>query len=266
MSGLAPLLVNSRDRIQDALASISAADAEAASGFAYVKLAYSYRSLAICQLLLQADVQAFSQNLRRSAQTFLQFLTQFRLGRSCNPVHVCASRVFPFTDALVAGDIPGARELGRLLPTTHDSRFEYEDDFLLPHCMSLMLLAHQARKAVLDVPLARWKSVLEGGTDPYLDACHALVDGDGNAFDDALEHLIQARKQQFARGQRDLSIDDETQLVEGRIFMKGLALLRLADLLGVQTQPEYEMIPSLARLPPATMPLAADAWKHPEPA
>ncbi|RKH26920.1 hypothetical protein D7Y13_20165 [Corallococcus praedator] len=263
MSELASLLINSRHRIQDALASIEATDTEESSGFAYVKLAYAYRTLAMCQLLLQADAQAFSLNLRRSAQTTLQFFTQLQLGRDFNPVHSCASRVFSFTDALVAGDLPTARELGQLLPTHHDPRIEYEDDFLLPHCMGLMLLAPPGQEATLVAALARWRTVLEGGADPYLDALHALLGGEGNAFDDALERLIHARGQQFAQGKRDMSIDEETQLTEGRLFMKGLALLRLAEVLGLETQQGYVMMPSLARPPLATLPLPPHAWKSP---
>ncbi|RYZ43011.1 MAG: hypothetical protein EOO71_05425 [Myxococcaceae bacterium] len=264
MSALSYLLINSRHRIQDALASIEATDTEEASGFAYVKLAHAYRTLAMCQLLLQADAQAFCVNLRRSAQTAHQFFTQLRLGRGFNPVHSCASRAFSFTDALVAGDLPTARELGRLLPTHHDPRIEYEDDFLLPHCMGLMLLAPPEREAMLVAALARWRAVLEGGADPYLDAIHALLGRDGTAFDDALERLIHARGQQFAQGRRDMSIDEETQLTEGRLFMKGLALLRLAEVLGLETQQGYAMMPSLARLPLASLPLVPHAWKNPE--
>ncbi|HYO53818.1 hypothetical protein, partial [Archangium sp.] len=210
MSELAHLLINSRHRIQGALASIADADDEEASGFAYVKLAFAYRTLAICHLLLRANTRAFFDNLCRSAQTYLHLLTQVRAGRTCDPVFLCASRLFSFPDALAAGELQSARELARLLPTAPDPRFEYEDDFLPIHCMGRVLLALPPQRAALDVPLARWKAVLEGGVDPYRDAFQALRDGDAQALNDALERLIEARKKQFDEGRRNLSMDDET--------------------------------------------------------
>ncbi|WNG33246.1 hypothetical protein F0U61_06175 [Archangium violaceum] len=264
MSELANLLINSRHRVRGALASIADVDAEEASGFAYVKLAFAYRTLAICHLLLRADTRAFFSNLCRSAQTYLHLLMLVRGGRTCDPVFLCASRVFSFPDALAAGYLQCARELARLLPTVHDPRFEYEDDFLLIHCMSRMILAVPPQPAVLDAPLARWKAVLEGGVDPYRDAFLALRDNDAQALNDALERLIEARKRQFDEGRRNLSIDEETQITDGRLFIRGLALIRLSGMIGMELPHEYPMMPSLARLSIAHPPPTADLWRYPE--
>jgi hypothetical protein len=177
-------------------------------------------------------------------------------------MHLCASRAFSFIDGLVAGDLQTAQEIAKLLPRQHEPRIEYEDDFLFYHCLRLILQARPPQRAHLEEVMARWRTVLAGSEDPYLDACQALSALDAGALSQSLEYLVEERRREFTRGRQDQSIDLETQLTEGRIFLKGLALLRLASMCSIETLGEYSLMPAIARPPLGRIPPPPDDWKR----
>lgn len=244
------LLDDAEFGISKALASIEARDSDERSGYSYFAGSYEMRRLAVCELLRNANVPRFRDLLIESARLRLRFLERVQDGHKSEELYLCASRNLPFINALVAGEVQLACAIARLSATTHYADVEYEDDFLLYHFLhSLLLNTQDAASVDLKRILERWSAVLDGGSDSYLDVCKALVARDQTTFEAALVDVINKRADKLRSDREKLGPRNQNQLAEGFVFMGGLALIRLAELAGMQTDREYEMIPSLARLP-----------------
>ncbi|RYZ32318.1 MAG: hypothetical protein EOO72_15490 [Myxococcaceae bacterium] len=109
--------------------------------------------------------------------------------------------------------------------------------------------------------LARWEDVLEGGADPRREACQALLEKDANGFQTAFEALLRERKREFSEYSRRLDFDAEVGATTGKLYVDGLALLRVAELEAMPPLTALEFVPLLARVPLGTPLPAADAWR-----
>src|SRR4051812_20911763 len=92
---------NAHRVLVDALESIRRKDPYEQTGRPYVEAAWLYRRMAICELLADAHVERFSTNLCRSAQLRIHFLRLVSEGLPAHKPYICASKNFPFVDALV---------------------------------------------------------------------------------------------------------------------------------------------------------------------
>ncbi|WNG13781.1 hypothetical protein [Cystobacter fuscus] len=221
----------------------------------------AYRVLGICALLQEADVEGFAGLLCRAGQARLQLLTLTTSGtQRVTPESLPGSDNVGFSDALASGDVATARAIARLSASHHLEGVEYEEDFLFSHFLHRMMLEPRDTEGLHRV-LARWAQVLQGGVDPRLDACLALLEKNAVGFHRAFETLIIERKQQFREYRRQLDFDPEVGATTGKIYMDGLALLRVAELEAVPPPPALEMVPLLARVPIGTPLPAADAWR-----
>jgi hypothetical protein len=227
---------------------------------AYFSAAWSWRILGLCRLLAEADVQAFSDHLARAAQARLEFLGKVRGGLASDPEYVCASKNLPFTGALAAGGLTTAREIAVVSPTSHFPAVEYEDDFLYFHLLHRLSIAADdtvGHKAIL----ARWLEVREGDESGALVACRGLVTRTPADFTAGFASFIAKRQQGLAEYRESPSFNEKLFAAEGQIYVEALALLRLAELRGLPTEPEYPLAPEIARVPVMEAPLARDAWR-----
>ncbi|MFL5349315.1 MAG: hypothetical protein ACJ8AT_31325 [Hyalangium sp.] len=223
-----------------------------------------HRRLALCALLVDARPDRFSAHLCHSAHARLHFLELVARGHGAEPRFLCATQEFSFIDALAAGQPDLAMGIARLAACRHDPAFEYEDDFLLHHFLHHFLLTVRgANSADLPALLERWDAALEGGSDTYLDACRALLHQQADAFDKALQATVDARLVRFQKLRRDSGPNDELRKTEGALFMNGLAMLRLAELRGMDTRREYPTLPALARVPIGRPAPPQSAWMTP---
>lgn len=254
------LLFNTHDSLEDALDSITKKDAHEQSGRAYFEAAYGYRRLALCELLSEARVDRFFVYLCKSALLWRDFLGRVAKGHPCEPLYRCASKSFSFIDALTAGQLQVAVELAHLLPAHRDSSWEYEDDFLLHRFLQALTLNLKGGEGLDLRPLLdRWEVVLEGARDGYLQACQALLARSPKDLDSALSEVAVQRAQVFREMQSETR-PPELLLTEGPICMNGLAILRLAELLGMKTLRDYPTMPWLARLPLESKTPPPSAW------
>jgi len=255
---------NSLFGLEEAVRAIQRQDALEASGQAYVVASTCHRQLALCALLADARPERFATHLCHSAHARLHFLRLVHEGHGADPRFLCATQEFPFVDALVAGQPDLATDIARLAARRHDPSSEYEDDFLLHHFLHQLLLTMRgAASANLVALLERWEGMLEGGSDTYLDACGALLRRQVHVFDEALQATVDARLLTFQKLPRDSGPNDELRKTEGSVFMNGLAMLRLAELQGMETRREYPSLPSLARVPVGRPPPPSSAWMSP---
>lgn len=266
MSSLRPTLLESiRDdslfELEEAARSVNARDPRERSGEAHTVAALCHRRLAICALLADADPDRFFTHLCHSAHARLDLLQRIATGQSVDGLYGCASKELAFIDALAAGHLNAAVAIARLASRRVDPSVEYEDDFCLHHFLHQHTLNQlDGQAANLPAILGRWRSVVDGGLDPYLDVCQALLDRNGDAFNGALCEVIDARVRSFRESPRDGGPNDELRRTEGALFMNGLALLRLAELHGIETRREYPTVPSLARVPLNKTPPMASSW------
>ncbi|WNG57647.1 hypothetical protein F0U59_24965 [Archangium gephyra] len=256
---------NSAFLLKEALTFIERKAPEEATGYAYFDAAWRYRRMAICELLLEGRSDRFFALLCKSAQIqqHLQRLARERTG--VEPIHLCASMSQMPVNALVSGFLDLAEAMAQCMPEHPLSGVEYEDDFLFYRFQGVLLLRIRgATELALPPLLDRWTEVVSGGEDPYLDVCRALAAQDGVVFGQAFDALVEHRLEQCARIRRTSGPDDEQYLAEAFVFMKGLALLRLADLLGMKTRSEYPLIPRFIRFPPERLAFSSSSWRIPE--
>ncbi|MCP3166660.1 Imm49 family immunity protein [Myxococcus qinghaiensis] len=203
------------------------------------------RMLGIALLLAEADTDGFFSHLTLSAEAHARLLREAR--DSGQATRFAGTGNFhPFCDALVAGQVPLAREMARLAPEQWIPGEEYEEDFVYGRFLHALLLdgdqGLEQQEALLD-RMAR----LDPEWEPRQRLCRALFERDAHAFEVALveaasEH--QRRCDELAATRFSPTLENHT---ERYVFIEGLALLRLAKAAGLQTEPEHKLMPSLAR-------------------
>ena len=213
----------------------------------------TFRIRAIGSLLLRGTPDSFWLDLSRSGRAFLHFLEVHP------PSDQVASRAAPFFDAIASGDVACARATAQRTRTTRNADREYEEDFLYVR----FLMQH----FFMDVPaqegerlLERYAALLDGGWEPRFGVAVALAERDPYGFDAALRALLLAEADRFTEQTNAGMLPREIAATEANVSIEGLALLRLAEQQGLETQEDYARVPSIVRGPaPAAFP--ADAWR-----
>lgn len=226
----------------------------------YFTIVHSYRVLAICALLLDADPQTFTAHCARSAYARLAFLRELDRVDQVDPRYLCTSKNIAFSAALAAGALETASELAARSPEQHFELVEYEDDFLFFHFLHRAILEPEDDLHLKQI-VERWEAVLEGGSSGYLDVCRVLSRRDANELDPAMVALIDTREAQLQRYLTAANFNPELYATEGKVFLEGVAVLRLAEMRGIHTQDEYKFIPDLARIPLGAEHPAFETWR-----
>ncbi len=245
---------NGVDMLESALAAVSRRQGRDPALIA--EITERYHLLAIAVLLEEADRDAFASLLALAAQAEI-FLRALDLSGA--PEQLIASRAEPFSDALVAGALDAASAIARLAPQRHQDGWEYEDDFLRFHFMHRALLGDD--DAALSRVLARWERVLEGEASCHLDVARTLAARDPEAFDAALAAAARDRTEKIEAWRKTPVYDEQLDATESAVFIHGLAAIRLAELRGISVPGEYELMPSLARVPLGAQLPPKDAWR-----
>lgn len=226
-------------------------------GKAYWIVGYSYRILALCALIDDADADGFARLLAKSAQSQLEFYRAPRKG--VGPEYLAISKNGAFMSALAAGDLDTARALVAVAPKFL-SETEYEEDYLYYAALHHILLDDdESFRAIAE----KWSDVTGGEASPKSRICRALVDRDSTEFAEALGELIEQFDDAMKAWKQRVDYREELGAVESAIFLNGLGLLRLAELRGLKTELEYQFLPSIARVPVGRAP-AFESWRDPE--
>ncbi|QSQ21986.1 immunity 49 family protein [Pyxidicoccus parkwayensis] len=205
-----------------------------------------YQAVGICELLLDAEVDAFFHHLIRSAQTRLWVLEHGTQLEQPPRKLLKTSNARGLHAALAARQWELARRIARASPTTWMEGVEYEDDFLAVHFVHRHLLGAppEELRALLD----RFETVLEGGPSPRFDLCRHLLARDIPGCTQAFADLLDERTAKLKKMKREsVAASDELFVPQSAIYMEGLAWLALLEQAGIPTEPEYPMCPSLAR-------------------
>jgi hypothetical protein len=198
-----------------------------------------YRRRGIAELLLNARADVFLQNLQCSGTAFAFYLAQTA------DENKTASKCLPLFDAIASGDDATAKRISQLAATDWHKDDEYEDDFLYAHLLMgkfYLMTPHDQLVAML----TRYQALLDGADDPRFVIIKALVLGDDSEFAAGLETLLAARRDDYASGIDADQIDEEEASTEGKVFVEGIALVKLAMRMQLKTQRRYLFIPSAA--------------------
>lgn len=216
-------------------------------------IALQLRWMGIARLLATGTPEELFAELSRGARAFLFFLER------AGELDKVTSRADPFFDAIACGDDDAAARIVRASRATWHEGKEYEDDFL--HAWYLMRRFAAAPDPELGALLDRWDAVLEGNDDPRLDLCRALQARDQDAFDDALEAVVEEKQLATARLAEADRLPPEDAATTAHLSVELLAVLRLAEAAGLRVPEEVPLAPSVARrLDLATLP-GPDDWR-----
>ncbi len=209
-------------------------------------LSKNFRALGVLLLLGEGSTDLFLHNLIRSGRSRRTFLVRRSEKGMADEYFVASGFYDPLLDAIVSGDLALARELGSL-GSQECGLHELPDDHYyarLLHC----LVSDPVPQDLVSEYLQAFEEYQEGASSFRLKLIQALVVGDQADFDDAFEELIEDFEE-------DVELEDAVLLEESplrathQVCIEALALLKLADLHGLTTEPEYSYCPSLARVP-----------------
>ncbi len=217
-------------------------------GAVAVELCGKLRGLAIVALLTQGDADKFCHNLMRSGRVREVYLQRMREHGVESDHHLASGRFAALMDALASGDVDLAHRIAWASPRAFSPQREYEDDFA--YAQVLHRLIHGVTSAKVYEPfLAQFAAALKGAPSPRLDVVTALIHRDQAKFDEAFAALLAGRERQIRADLARAQLESPMVLAERQVFIEALALLRLAERQGLQTQADYLYCPSLARRP-----------------
>jgi hypothetical protein len=212
-----------------------------------LEVSNKFRVLAIVTLVTQGESDFFYHNLIRSGRSREAYLLRLRQ-EGISDHHGCSGRYESLLDAVAAGDLPLARHIADLSPGEWQEQHEYEDDYCYAQCLHRFIRAEPPRDQ-LDTLFGRWAVYLDGKDTARLNVCQALSTQEQKAFEEAFEALLDEQQAKIGADKERGQFEDPSVVAQRRVFVEGLALLRLADIRGLNTQQEYRYCPSLARVP-----------------
>lgn len=207
------------------------------------------RTLASTALLVDANTNLFCHHLIWSARVRIHFLERCLAENKLQNFRRASSRNEPIFDAMAAGDFERAQKIASLSPKEWLSNAEYEDDYAYTQIIHRLITQDSSSSSEIAVLMEQFDRALEGSPTARFNLCHALRQRDQEAFDEAFEELLTERDEKISAEEERGRMEEPESIADQRVFVEGLGILRLADRLGLVTQPEYRYCPALARLP-----------------
>ncbi|HEU4618867.1 MAG TPA: Imm49 family immunity protein [Gammaproteobacteria bacterium] len=206
------------------------------------------RISAIASLLLGADSAPFRSDLAASARGLKTWLERAGSnGRDGLGLSRCAG----FFDAIAAEEWGLAADLARALAhAAWDPEGEYEEDYLYTKLLMSRVGAGDAENDARAALLARYRELEGDEVDWRLELCTALEEGNELAFEEALEGLMLAERDEMEYLRAKEALLPEELATLGCVSIEGIALHRLGTRAGFRLQRDYLFIPSLALDPP----------------
>ena len=205
----------------------------------YELVCRAYRVRGICRLFLEGLPGPLHADLQNSGKTFLQYL------KSARDDELVTSKGTPFFDSIAGNDFETARQIAAHSRHTWNNDEEYEDDFLYVDFLMKHFFMDGGEDEIEKI-LQKFADLVGDESSPRLDVCQAFVNRDGQAFDEALGDLILEYQAYYQEGFSRDEILEEVWATEGHLFIEGLALIRMGELLKMPVQKEYAHIPSMA--------------------
>ncbi|ATB51177.1 Imm49 family immunity protein [Corallococcus macrosporus] len=234
-----------KEELQEHLAVIANGRPAAEQGPVYEEVEQCFQATACCALLVAADRSNFQKHLCWAALARRDFLRRSQEEGTPSDFRCARSRSEAFFCALAAGDIALAIEIGDLSPATWRPDGEYKDDFAYQYFLHQHL--KRAEPGYREAVLQQLEEAVPGADPSRFDVCRALHQGAREAFESALEALIDRHSLEMD-GLRPQSGDVPTFEPRSRVFIEGLALLRIASEMGLHSEARtYRLCPWTVR-------------------
>ncbi|HEY1755872.1 MAG TPA: Imm49 family immunity protein [Bryobacteraceae bacterium] len=204
------------------------------------------RTLAISILSVHGKVDGFYHNLIRSGRVRERYLTRCVGEGHLEDHHRSSGWYSAFIDTLAAGEFDLARKIADLSPGDFRPGHEYEDDYCYVQLIHGLIGAE--KRPAQDL-LGEFEAYVEDEANARLDVVRSLLEKSQANFDESFAGLLQDHQRQIDAEIEAGRFEDVHVNADRRIFIEGLAILRLAEKVGLQTQEEYLFCPSVARLP-----------------
>lgn len=249
------------DDTRQTLASLAYNGPIANKGASLRQLSALFQGLAICTLLVDADVGRFRANLVRSAQARRYHLRKAHDedgvdDRALDHRFLGLSKTEAIFDAVVAGSPELVRDITQLSTDTWHPAWDYEDDFCYLRFVHQLL----TERGFLAAPesaalLKRFTTALEGQRSTRLSLCLTLRERDGPAFRAAFEAFLHERKTELdARRPRITEYTAQALFwPQSFVSVEALAWLAFARGAGLPMDDDFLFCPRAARdlTPPA---------------
>lgn len=217
-------------------------------GFLSEDASAKLRVLAIIALLSDANINLYYHHLIRSARVRINFLKKYQGQHSHNFFRLASSRNEPLFDAMAANDFERSSRIATLSPKQWFTNAEYEDDYEYTQFLHNIIVSGLQDFSKLQSIMDQFENVLSGISSARFDICCSFLKIDQDLFDQAFENLILERENQIVEELNRARMVDAISLADHKIFIEGLALLRLAEKNGFVTQKEYRFCPEIARM------------------
>ena len=200
----------------------------------------NFRLAGIGALFLGSAPKLFRQMLHYSGRAYAHSLGRAGLHTALT------SKANPFFDAVGAGDFDAAALIAQVSRRDWVQGEEYEEDFLfVEFLMQRFFLGATPQSGA--AMLERYEASLQGAEDCRLPMCHALLNRDSQAFNSALTTFLGEREELLTGLSDGGAVSDEVAATEGNLCVPGLALVKLAERDGLETEQDYLHVPSSAR-------------------
>ncbi len=169
-------------------------------------------------------------------------------------------RAAPFLGAVACGD-RAAERIARHSPRASKLDREHLEDFLYVRFLLERFFLGADEEASERLLSQFEEAAGEVAPSARASVCRALFTGNAEAFQDCLMGLIGEHRAWYEAGLQRGRIPEERWATEAHLFVEGLALVRLARSMGMATDEEYPLIPSLALTSPR-LAYDAEAWRY----
>jgi hypothetical protein len=204
------------------------------------------RTLAISVLCAHGKLNGFCHNLIRSGLVRERYLIRCVDEGHLLDHHRSSGWYSAMMDTLAAGEFELGRRIAELSPSDFRPGHEYEDDYC--YVQLIHGLIGVTVRAAPDL-LAEFEAYVGDDVNARLDVIRSLVDKNQTAFETAFTDLLSEHERYINSEIENGRLEDLYVDASRRIFVEGLAILRLAEKVGLQTEPEYQFCPSIARAP-----------------
>jgi len=209
-----------------------------------------FPALAICKLLVDADVVKFRENLTRSGQARRHYLRKSREERNLDDRFLGLSRVQSIFDVVVADAMELATDIASWSIDQWHAAWEYEDDFcyyLFVH--RLILDTRFVGSTDAAALVARLEKVLDGQPSARLRLCRALNARERGDFRGAFEAFLDEHR--TVMDAKRIRITEYTAEAAfwptSFVSIEGLAWLRFGEMFGIAPTDQFAFCPTDAR-------------------
>jgi hypothetical protein len=216
-----------------------------------LELSEKLRSLAILTLVAQGESDLFYHNLIRSGRVRSAYVDGVHTAGELDDHHFCSGRYEALLDVVAANELPLARHIIERSPREFRQDHEYEDDYCYAQILSRWIVEPPRDEEVPPL-LERFAAYTEGQPNTRLSLCRALWARNQAAFDEAFADLLHGRDLEIEAAKARGQLEEPQVIAQRRVFVEGLAILRIAERRDLHTEREYRYCPSSARVPMQT--------------